>query len=95
MSVDSSAVYSRSPQADATLAGDRAAIYHRESRKAITLNSVGTIIWQALETPRSVAELQAVLQARFPQVDALVLATDLDRFLADLFGHDLLEQSAG
>lgn len=84
---------SRSPQADATLAGDRAAIYHRETRKALTLNPVGTLVWQALETPQTQSGLLEMLQARFPQVESATLSADLEKFLAELRGHALITES--
>jgi len=84
---------SRSPQADATLAGDRAAIYHRETRKALTLNPVGTLVWQALTTPQTRNDLLEMLQTRFPQVDQATLSADLEKFLAELRGHALIIES--
>ena len=84
----------RSPQADGTLAGDRAAIYHRETRKAVTLNPVGTLLWQALEVPLSQADMVARLHAQFPQVPVETLEADVAKFVAELTGHSLLEPSA-
>lgn len=80
----------QSAQADGTLAGDRAAIYHRETRKAVTLNSVGTVLWQALEVPRSRAELAGEITTRWPQVEQARAEADVDRFLEELRGHQLI-----
>lgn len=82
--------FARSPHTDATLAGDRAAIYHRETRKAITLNPVGTVIWQALESPKSLAELRGCLVRQFAQVEPDVLESDLRKFMEVLVGHSLV-----
>jgi hypothetical protein len=83
--------FQRSPQADGTLAGDRAAIYHRGSRKAITLNPAGTILWQALDTPKSATELMEVLRQRFPQVPDETLQADVHSFVEQLQTQDLLQ----
>ncbi len=81
----------QSNNADATMAGDRAAIYHRETRKAITLNPSGTILWQALETPCTRADLVKVLQARWPQIDDETAGADVDKFIDQLRTHELVE----
>ena len=82
--------FSRSAHADSTLAGDRAAIYHRFSKKAITLNPSGTILWGSLDAPKTTDELIAVLQERWPQVEAETLAQDVQTFIEQLQSHDLL-----
>jgi len=82
--------FGRSPHADSTLAGDRAAIYHRISKKAITLNPSGTILWGSLESPKTAQELIAFLQERWPQVDSEILARDVQAFIEQLHSYDLL-----
>jgi len=82
--------FGKSPHADSTLAGDRAAIYHRISKKAITLNPNGTILWSSLDSPKTVQELIAVLQQRWPQVGTETLNHDVLTFIEQLQSHDLL-----
>lgn len=85
--------YGCSPLADATLAGDRMAIYHRESRNAITLNPTGTVLWQALSVPRTVGQLVQELQAKWPGIDKATAQGDVASFLGQLREHDMIVES--
>ncbi len=82
--------YGHSPMADATLAGDRMAIYHRASRNAITLNPAGTHLWQVLTAPRTVADLAHELQEKWTHLDEDKARQDVDAFLVQLRMHDLI-----
>jgi|HubBroStandDraft_1064217.scaffolds.fasta_scaffold63274_4 hypothetical protein len=55
-------------------------------------NSVAGRIWQLLETPRTVADLCAALQAEF-KVDASVCETEVLTFASDLVRRGLLAAS--
>lgn len=48
-----------------------------------TLNPVGAFIWQQLEQPATLAELQAAVQDNY-DADPEVLAADLRAFVGDL-----------
>ena len=48
-----------------------------------TLNPVGASVWQRLDGPASLAELQTALMDEY-DVDAAVLAADLEGFLGEL-----------
>lgn len=78
----------RSPEADHTLAGDRAVIYHKKSSSAITLNEAGTVLWLMLEGGRTRGELEAGLREKWPQLSAEVAARDAEAFLGELLRHD-------
>ncbi len=77
----------RSPEADFTLAGDRAVIYHKKSSSAITLNEAGTVIWLMLEGGRTRGELEAGLRERWPQLPLEVAARDVETFVGELLRH--------
>jgi hypothetical protein len=83
--------YIQSPNADATMAGDRAAIYNRKTQSAITLNPTGTILWNSLTVPRDADQLTDSLRQRFPAVDPQQARSNVDAFLAELLTHELLQ----
>lgn len=82
--------YGWSPLADGTLAGDRAAVYHRGSRCAITLNPAGTVLWQALSMPRTAGELAGELQGKWTGLDEATARRDVEAFLGQLREHDMV-----
>jgi len=83
--------YRQSPEADATMAGDRAAIFHRGTRVAITLNATGTLLWSYLSEPRSESELVDHLSQRFPALAADQATRDVQNFLGQLSSHGLIQ----
>lgn len=83
--------YVQSPNADATMAGDRAAIYNRKTQSAITLNPSGTMLWNSLTVAQDADELTRSLVQRFPKVSPDDARRDVDAFLAELVGHQLLQ----
>ncbi len=85
--------YVQSGDADATMAGDRAAIFHRGTQSAVTLNPSGTLLWNSLTTPQSADELSSFLMGRFPMVSEEQAAKDVEAFLAELLSHNLLQQT--
>lgn len=85
--------YSQSADADSTMAGDRAAIFHRATRVAITLNPTGTILWNSLTSPRTSDELIQELAGRFPSVSETQLRQDVGGFIDQLASHGLLQIS--
>ena len=55
-----------------------------DARRMSTLNAVGRLLWETLETPHDAAELVAVLQAAFPEVDDATLTADVRAFLVQM-----------
>lgn len=55
-----------------------------EARQMSTLNFVGGLLWQTLETPHDDVQLVAVLQRAFPEVEEATLQTDVAAFLAQM-----------
>ncbi|MGI8908692.1 MAG: PqqD family protein [Candidatus Sumerlaeaceae bacterium] len=85
--------YVQSSDADATMAGDRAAVFHRGTQSAVTLNPSGTLLWNSLAAPKSVDELVSGLLARFPSLAQDQARTDVDAFLSELLSHKLLQRA--
>ena len=56
------------------------------------LNSVGTYVWNTLDAPKSVADLQDAILSGF-EVDAARCAKDLDSLLGNLSKSGLIEIS--
>lgn len=82
--------YSRSPHASASAVGDRIVLYHHVSRAAIVLNPTGSLVWEALDTPQTLAQLTSRLQARYPTLDAVRAEQDVTAFLSELTTHAMV-----
>lgn len=85
--------YRRNAQTDTSVVGERIIVFERASKCAIVLNPTGADIWNSLETPRSVAQLKSGLQARFPGVEAAQLERDVEAYLQELLGQNLIERA--
>ena len=72
------------------MAGDRAAIYHTSAKTAVTLNPTATLLWNALESPRTSSDLVDDLRKKFPMLSAETAQKDVDAFLKDMVRHELL-----
>lgn len=83
--------YQRQATTDTTHAGDRAAIFHKEDKKAVTLNPTGTFLWEAMKSPLSQDDLETVLRERFPELTCEQAKTDVSAFLEVLQHHNLIE----
>jgi hypothetical protein len=88
MSVD----YMRSPRVDVSRVGERAVLYHRDSRTALVLNPSGSWLWDQLATARSRDQLAAALRGRY-NLSSDQAERDTDQFLSDLRHHQALEES--
>jgi hypothetical protein len=82
--------YQRAEQVTESKVGDRVVLYHALSRKALTLNPVGSLLWQLLETPRSDAELTAQLITCFPHLEASQARSDVAAYLRELLGQEAI-----
>lgn len=76
------------------VADDRAVILDAEGAVLTTLNPVGTLLWEALDTPGDPVGLTDVLAQRFPEVDGAQLREDVDGFLESLLGEGLVVHDA-
>ncbi|CAN5380773.1 hypothetical protein BH10PSE12_BH10PSE12_34750 [soil metagenome] len=61
-----------------------------DSSRYFKLNSVGTHVWNALDVPRTVADLQSLILNSF-EVDPERCAQDLDSLLGNLSKSGLVE----
>ena len=77
------------------LAGDRAVLLDPSGQELITLNAVGTLVWQELDGRRDSAALAADLHPRFTGVGVDALREDVDAFLAELVRLGLAVDAAG
>ena len=62
----------------------RAVIVDPQGRELLTLNPVGTLVWEALDGRRDVAELVDHLTTRIDDVPPEQARTDVAQFLAEL-----------
>lgn len=83
-------VYQRNAQTDTSVVGERVIVFERDSKSAIVLNPTGAHIWNLLETPRSVAQLNEALQQQFPDVEATQLQSDVEAYLRELLDQKLV-----
>ena len=86
--------FRRSDQVVFEVTGDRAVLLNPSGKVLITLNPVGTVVWQLLDEPRDAGEVAAALGAAFPDVPIAKLEEDADRFLAELAASDLVVDDA-
>jgi hypothetical protein len=86
----SSLTYRRSDEVVFEIAGNRAVLLAADGRELITLNPVGTIVWELLARPCDLGTLTQSLRDVFPEVSASTLEVDADRFLASLVASNLV-----
>lgn len=73
------------------LAGEQAAVLlHLDTSAYHSINNVGALIWELLEEPLSLAELEQQLAALIGDPPAS-LAADIDDFLTSLAARGLIE----
>jgi hypothetical protein len=70
---------------------DRAVLYSWNEGKAIVLNATGATLWEALESPRTLSELAALLIERFPTISAERARADVTAFVDRLLGESVLQ----
>ena len=63
---------------------DCAVLVDPAGRKLITLNAVGSLVWEALATDGDAPSLAAALHPRFTGVDVQQLQADIASFLDEL-----------
>lgn len=70
---------------------DRAVLYSWDDGKAIVLNPTGAVLWEALESPRTPADLEDILTRRFPGLSADRARADVGAFLERLFAESVIQ----
>ena len=76
-------------------AGDRIVLLDPAGRELITLNPVGSVVWELADGDHSVEELAGRLAQRFPAVPAEQVAADVAAFVAELSSMGLLVADGG
>jgi hypothetical protein len=82
--------YCRSALAEESQVGDCLVLYHRESRKAVALNSTGSWIWQLLPTHQTSPALSEQLRGKYPSLDARQAERDVVDYLRNLTDHGMV-----
>lgn len=75
--------------------GDRAVLLDTTGTELITLNAVGSVVWNELDGDRDAAELAADLLDRFDGVGLGQLAHDITTFLDELAALGLAVEATG
>lgn len=83
--------FQRQASTDTTHAGDRAAIFHKEDKKAVTLNPTGTFLWESMKVPLSSDDLVKILREKFPELTCEQASNDVSAFLSVLQQHNLID----
>ena len=82
--------WQRSPRAVYEVVDGQAVLVDPAGLELLTLNAVGTIVWEALDGRRGPAELAADLVGRFTGVSIDELTRDIADFLAEADAAGLL-----
>lgn len=69
---------------------DRAVLVTADGKEVVTLNPVGSLVWQALQEPADVDALADALAGHFPDVDGAVLHRDVEAFVGSLLQAGLI-----
>jgi hypothetical protein len=81
--------YAQSARVDVSRVGERAVLYHRDSREALVLNVTGSWLWECLSTAQTEEQLTSALQAQY-RLSVEQASRDVQRFLSDLRQHDAI-----
>ena len=76
--------YRRADGVLSEMIGEKAALVNPEGTELLTLNAVGTIVWEALPEAREIDELVARVRAACDDVPDGQVAADVSSFLAEL-----------
>lgn len=76
--------WQRSPNVVYEVVGGQAVLVDPEGVELITLNPVGTVVWEELDGEREAADLAADLLGRFEGVTRSQLEVDIVAFLSEV-----------
>jgi hypothetical protein len=71
----------------------QAVLVHPDGREMLTLNALGTRVWEALDGTKDEEAIVASLSAEFPDVDRSQIVEDVGAFIAELRRSKLLEDA--
>jgi hypothetical protein len=76
--------WQRSPRVVYEVVDGEAVLVDPEGKELLTLNPVGTLVWEELDGHRGPAELAAALIGRFDGVTRTEIERDIGSFLAEV-----------
>ena len=87
-------IFRRSSKVDETRVGDRVVLYHRDTGSGVVLNPTGSMIWDALATPRSAADLADNLASRYPGIGPEKISADVNTYVEALLENGLIASAS-
>jgi hypothetical protein len=87
--------WSRSPGIVYEVIDGQAVLLDSGGAELITLNAVGTLVWEELDGTRDAGQLAEALVPRFDGVTRAELERDIEAFLAELSAAALVAPAAG
>lgn len=82
--------WQRSPRVVYEVVDGQAVLVDPDGVELLTLNPVGTLVWEALDGSREAAELAADIAGRFDGVPVETIARDVEDFLAEVAAAGLV-----
>jgi hypothetical protein len=92
--IDSRAVLSRATDVLEAPLGDEVALMRTEAGLYFSLNRVGSAIWRLLETPRTLDEVFAAIEARFAVDAAGAWRDEVRAFLRQALAERIITMSS-
>lgn len=83
----------RSPFVKYETVDGQAVLVDPEGRELLTLNEVGTLVWEAIDGTRDEGQLVALLAHRFPEVERSQIETDVGTFIVELRSSGLVTEA--
>lgn len=80
----------RSPLVTYETVDGQAVLVDPDGRELLTLNLVGTLVWEAIDGTRSEGELVDLLAGQFPDVERNQIGTDVRIFIGELRSSGLV-----
>ena len=80
----------RSPRVTYEVVDAQAVLVDPGGRELLTLNEVGTVVWEAIDGTRDELELIDLVSERFTEVDRSQIERDVRAFLAELESSGLV-----
>lgn len=81
----------RSAEVTYEVVDGRAVLVDPQERELLTLNPVGTVVWQALDGSQDEADIVESLAEQFPDVPRSQIEGDVAAFIGELRTSELLE----
>lgn len=82
--------YRRSERVEESPVADRVVLYHCRSGHALVLNPTGRLVWDALASPATAADVAERLRGAFPSVEQGRIEEDVRLCLDQLVAQDVI-----